>query len=154
MPESLEADLAGRPTGQPSFAFRQVLAYVLQTAEANDQVYLAPANAFGGALTEEQVAYHYLRAKHARFQLRCPGINLPAIVDRPAYVDTWDNAVLLSRVIAKEGMNFELVTTALHARRAAWCFSRVGFDLSRVHAVPYVQKSEPCHTPEFLLSSS
>jgi hypothetical protein len=118
VPESLAADADGRPVGQPSFAFRQVLDHVLAAAGPADHVYLAPANAFGGAVTEEVAAYHYLVGKQPCFKVLCPGINLPAITARPRYVDTWDNAVLLGGTIDRHKADFELVTTWLHARRA------------------------------------
>lgn len=54
VPESLEADPKGFPTDRPSFAFRQVLDHVLSMAVPSDNVYLAPANTFGGAMAEEQ----------------------------------------------------------------------------------------------------
>ncbi|MBI2497634.1 MAG: YdcF family protein [Opitutae bacterium] len=137
MPESLAADAAGRPTDQPSFAFRQVLEQVLKLAGADDRVYLAPANSFGGAVTEEQAAYHFLRSRQAAGRLLCPGLTLPAVVGRPDYLDTWGNAILLRQVLDRPEAAFELVTTQLHAARARWCFAQAGFRVSRVHAVRY-----------------
>ena len=142
VPESLAADEAGKSIDRPSFAYRQVLEYVLKVAGSNDLVYLAPANTFGGSVTEEQAAYKYLIHHQARFKVMCPGINLPPISDRPSYVDTWNNAILLRGVINSPGMEYELVTTWLHARRARWCFTRAGFDLTRVHAIRIAIESE------------
>jgi len=140
VPESLEADENGIATGRPSFAFRQILDQVLQLSRPEDWVYLAPANTFGGATTEEVAAFNYLKVHNPSFVIWCPGVTLPAIINRPEYVDTWHNAVLLSQIIDLRGMIFELVTTSLHAPRAEWCFSRAGFNLAKVHAFSYEVK--------------
>lgn len=143
VPESLAADAAGRATDRPSFAYRQVLEYALQVAGPADRVYLAPANSFGGPVTEELAAYNFLRSRQAACALLCPGLTLPAVTGRPAYVDTWTNAILLRRVLDRRDAGFELITTHLHAPRARWCFAQAGFRLTRVHAVRYAL--EPGH---------
>jgi uncharacterized SAM-binding protein YcdF (DUF218 family) len=137
VPESLSVDEAGRPTGKPSFAYCQVLDYVIRTAAADDRVVLAPANSFGGSITEERAAYEYLAERRPLFELLCPGINLPSLPRQERYVDTWGNARLLRSVFDIRGKSFELITTHLHAARAQWCFSKAGFSLSRVHSVQY-----------------
>jgi hypothetical protein len=142
VPESLSADAAGRPTGKPSFAYRQVLDYAGRTAERNDRVYLAPANTFGGSITEERAAYAYLTDRQPQFELLCPGINLPSLAQHDGYVDTWGNAILLRSVLEIRSKTFELITTHLHAQRARWCFEQVGFCLNQVHRVRYVVDGE------------
>lgn len=136
VPESLEADAQGRPIGRPSSVYRQVLDHAARLAAAADEIILAPANTFGGEMPEELAAWRYLRENGARARLRCPGVDLPPIAARPRYVDTWDNARLLRGVLAAGG-GFVLVCTRLHAPRAAWCFRRNGFALTRVETVEY-----------------
>lgn len=139
VPESLEADRAGRATVRPSFVYRQVLRRVREIARPGDTVYLAPANAFGGPLTEEQAAWHFLQeAGGPAFDLRCPGMNLGEFRRGDAYIDTYGNAKELARVLPAAGRDFELVVAEPHARRAAWCFRRAGYRIARVHAVPIV----------------
>jgi hypothetical protein len=137
VPESLSADEAGRPRGEPSFAYRQVLDYAARSAGPADRVYLAPANSFGGAITEERAAYLYLAGQQPQFELYCPGVNLPALEHPASYVDTWGNAYLLRSVMDIRGKAFELITTHLHAPRAQWCFAKAGYTLTRVHHVRY-----------------
>jgi uncharacterized SAM-binding protein YcdF (DUF218 family) len=137
VPESLSADEKGRPLGEPSFAYRQVLEYAARTATVEDRVYLAPANSFGGPVTEERAAYQYLVALQPQFELYCPGFNLPALAQTANYVDTWGNAYLLRSVLDIRGKTFELITTHLHAPRARWCFEKAGYVLTRVHRVQY-----------------
>lgn len=141
VPEALEADRDGRPTRRPSFAFRQVLDEVARLAGAGDRVFLAPANSLGGPVTEEQAAWDYLRRDGApAFALFCPGENLGEYRHDGAYVDTWDNAVRLARVLDRSRGSYELVAGRLHAPRAAWCFARCGYRIARVHAVAYRQQ--------------
>jgi hypothetical protein len=137
VPESLSADEEGHPTGKPSFAYCQVLDYVVRTVAADDRVFLAPANSFGGSITEERAAYLYLVERQPQFELICPGINLPSHTQQVGYVDTWGNAALLRSVLDIRGMSFELITTHVHAPRAQWCFRNAGYSLSRVHRVRY-----------------
>ncbi len=144
IPEALKAGPDGRGTDEPSFVYCQVLDFTLRLARPEDEVYLAPANAFGGPLTEEEAARRYLEARNARLCIRYPGANLPVDPDRPRYIDTWDNARLLRAALGPPAADrFELVCSQHHARRAAWCFQRTGFHLAAVHRVPYVLEPEP-----------
>lgn len=136
VPESLEADLRGRPTGRPSFVYAEVLDYVRRTAGERDDVYLAPANAFGGDVREEIAAWRHLEATGPRFRIHCPGINLGPYDPPGAYIDTLGNAFLLSRLIDPRAEEYHLVAAGPHMRRAAWCFERAGFILGRRHPVP------------------
>jgi hypothetical protein len=135
VPESLEfAD--GRPTPRPSFIFTQVLDWVAANAGERDEVYLAPANAYGGETTEEQAADGYLRARGVRCAVFCPGKNLGEYRHDGRYVDTWGNATHLLPLVDRTAV-YELVVGEFHARRAEWCFRRAGFRLARVHAIPH-----------------
>lgn len=137
VPESLEADAQGRPTDRPSFVYRQVLDHVRVLARPDDTVYLAPANAFGGAVREEAAAWAYLMgAAPPSFALLCPGRNLGDYRPPAGYIDTFGNAAELLRLVAVAGRSFELVVARPHARRAAWCFRQCGFVLAQVHCVP------------------
>lgn len=143
IPEGVKAGPGGVGLGEPSFVYRQVLDFTLQLAAAGDEVYLAPANAFGGPLREEEAAQRHLAARGAPFRILYPGFNLPANRARPRYVDTLDNARLLKAALGSAEDDFELVCSQRHARRAAWCFRRTGFRLAAVHRVPYRLEAEP-----------
>lgn len=134
----MKAGPDGLGVDEPSFVYRQVLDFTLRVAEPGDEVYLAPANAFGGPRTEEQAAHRYLESHHAPFRILYPGFNLPTIPVRPRYIDTLDNARLLRDALGSGAGEFELVCARRHAPRALWCFRRTGFALRAVHRVPYV----------------
>ncbi len=144
IPEAVEAGPDGRGTGEPSFVYRQVLDFTLRFARPADEVYLAPANAFGGPLREEETARLYLERHAAPFRCAHPGFKLPANPVRPRYVDTLDNARLLQEALGPVATGeFELVCSEHHAPRAEWCFRRAGFRLMAVHRVPYVLQPGP-----------
>ncbi len=143
IPEGVKAGPDGRSIDEPSFIYRQVLDFTLRVARPEDEVYLAPANAFGGPVTEEQAARRYLSDRQAPFRLFHPGHNLPANVTKPAYIDTLDNARLLREALGTAAGEFELVCASHHAPRASWCFRRTGFTLTTVHRVTCRALAEP-----------
>ena len=142
IPEAVKAGPDGVGIGEPSFIFRQVLDFTLRTAGPEDEVYLAPANTFGGPLSEEQVARDYLQRQQARFRILHPGFNLPAYRSRPRYIDTLDNARLLRESLGSAGPGFELICANRHTPRALWCFRESGFQFDAVHRVPLVMEPE------------
>ncbi len=142
IPEGVKAGPDGLGVDQPSFVYRQVLDFTLQLASAEDEVYLAPANAFGGPLNEEETAQRYFERQRAAFRVFYPGFNLPAIAVRPRYIDTLDNARLLRDALGSAEGEFELVCAHRHTPRALWCFRRTGFRFGRVHRVPYRYETE------------
>ena len=142
IPEGVRAGPDGLGVDEPSFVYRQVLDFTLRLAGAGDEVYLAPANAFGGPLREEEAAQRYLARRQAAFRVLYPGFNLPANPVRPRYVDTLDNARLLREVLGTTDGRYDLICAQKHARRAEWCFRRVGFGFVAVHRVPHVVEAE------------
>lgn len=143
IPEGVKVGPDGRGVDAPSFVYRQVLDFTRQLARPDDEVYLAPANAFGGPLTEEQAARRYLHDRGAPFRIFHPGHNLAANATKPAYIDTLDNARLLRESLGSVTGEFELVCIRPHAPRAAWCFRQTGFTLTAVHRVPCRLHDEP-----------
>jgi uncharacterized SAM-binding protein YcdF (DUF218 family) len=142
IPEGVKAGPDGRGIAEPSFVYRQVLDFTLQFARPGDEVYLAPANAFGGPMREEETARLYLEKQRAPFRILHPGHNLPANQQRPRYVDTLDNARLLRDALGGTTGSFELISAQRHARRAELCFRHTGFQLAAVHRVPYLFEDE------------
>ena len=142
IPDGVKAGPDGLGVDQPSFVYRQVLDFTLQLAGPGDEVYLAPANAFGGPLHEEEAAQRYLASRGAPFRIFHPGFNLPAIRERPRYIDTLDNARLLRDSLGSADGEYELVCVQPHTRRALWCFRRVGFQFRAVHRVRHVVEGE------------
>lgn len=143
IPEGVRAGPDGRGVGEPSFVYRQVLDATRHLAGADDEVYLAPANAFGGPLTEEEAARRYLEGHRVPFKILHPGFNLPANRHRPRYIDTLDNARLLREALGGPAGAFELVCAHPHVPRALWCFRRTGFTITTVHRVRHVIHPEP-----------
>jgi uncharacterized SAM-binding protein YcdF (DUF218 family) len=138
VPDGLAAkDGAALP--QPSFAFRAVLDAAL-ARPASDSLILAPANAFGGSKTEEEVAEDYLRAHGWQGVL----LRQPAVKD--GYVDTRGNAFHLRRWLQARGMwplsHAVLMVTTAHAARAELCFAKEGFAFESIVRIPYLLPPE------------
>jgi uncharacterized SAM-binding protein YcdF (DUF218 family) len=142
IPEAVKAGPDGLGIGEPSFIFRQVLEFTLRLAGPADEVYLAPANAFGGTITEEEAARAYLERQQAPFRILHPGFNLPPYRTRPRYIDTLDNARLLRESLGSAGGGFELICANRHTARALWCFRQSGFQFDAVHRVPLMIEPE------------
>lgn len=133
VPDGLAA-ADGKTLPEPSFVYRAVLDAAL-ARPPEDVILLAPANSFGGPLTEEEAAERYLRA-HGRTGaiLRPPPV-------RGGYIDTRGNARHLREWLQAQAAwplpVATLLVAARHARRARLCFGREGFRFQAVEAVPY-----------------
>lgn len=124
----------GVTLSEPCFVYRAVLNAAL-ARPGGDTLLLAPANAFGGPLTEEGAAEQYLRAQGRQGPiLRPPPVN-------GGYVDTRGNALHLRRWLQANGQwplqRVRLMVARLHARRAELCFRKEGFVLQGVDAIGY-----------------
>jgi hypothetical protein len=142
VPDGLAADESGRGTSRPSFVFRAVLDAVGRLY-ADHEIFVAPANDFGGPIPEEEAGRLYL------LQMGCKYVRVP---DRRAggsggYIDTRGNARLLRKWLEGQGLwplaPCVLVSAALHSRRATLCFSAEGFNISKVERVAYRLEREP-----------
>ncbi len=133
VPDGLASD-AGRTLPQPSFVYRAVLdAALLRPQE--DILLLAPANDFGGSVSEEEAAERYLRAAG-----RGGAILRPAPV-HDGYVDTRGNARHLRLWLeARQSWplpHARLLVARRHARRALLCFQKEGFTFEAVDSITY-----------------
>lgn len=133
VPDGLAAQ-DGKALAEPSFVYRAVLDAAL-TRPHSDVIVLAPANAFGGPLTEEEAAERYLRAQGwTGAILRQPRVE-------GDYVDTRGNARHLRVWLQARGVwplpQALLLVAKRHARRARLCFAREGFRFAAVQPVPY-----------------
>lgn len=135
IPEGLAAK-ASRTLEQPSFVYEHVLNWILANAEQEDVVYLAPANHFGGALAEDEVAENFLRKACARFTVKTvKGI------DRSQYIDTMGNAVILGKHFPELfSQKVSLVCGRYHRLRSYLCFAAIGFKINKVIGVKYYSK--------------
>lgn len=134
VPDGLAA-AGGKALAQPSFAYRAVLDAALQRPP-QDILMLAPANRFGGTITEEEAAEVYLRARG-----RTGVILRPPPVAGGAYVDTSGNArhlrIWLQQLQAWPLTRSRLLVAARHAPRALLCFRKEGFQFEGVDRVSY-----------------
>lgn len=125
VPEGLEADAGGAGTAAPSGPFGLVLDRVASIARANDQIFIAPANDFGGPLSEQEAAFLYLRSRTTTKIIRFAAAS-------EDYIDTRGNAALLRRFLEAAGLwplpNPTLVAYRIHMRRAALIFRQEGFE--------------------------
>ncbi len=134
VPDGLAAENDGNALGEPSFVYRAVLDAALARPQS-DVIVLAPANTFGGPLTEEEAAERYLRARGwTGAILRQPPVS-------GGYVDTRGNAHHLRQWLQARGPwplpNAMLLVAERHAARARLCFDREGFRFEAVQPVPY-----------------
>jgi hypothetical protein len=132
VPDGLAADARGRALPEPSFVYRAVLEWVAREAGAADRIYLAPANPFGGDVTEQEAGRRYLTPLTSA-AIVCP----PTIGD--GYVDTRGNAIQLRRELVHTDRwplpPANLVAYAVHLPRSVEAFSQEGFAIARAHAV-------------------
>jgi hypothetical protein len=124
----------GQTLAEPSFVYRAVLDAALARPE-DEVIVLAPANSFGGPLTEEEAAERYLRARGRTG----PVLRPPPV--KGGYIDTRGNARHL-RLWLQARQAWPLAHTRLlvarrHARRALLCFEREGFSFEAVDAISY-----------------
>ena len=127
VPDGLAADLKGNVLCQPSFVYRCVLDGVADIAKVDDTIYLAPANAFGGSETEQEVGHEYLQD-----QVSCRIISFPSPTG--LYIDTRGNARLLRRYLKENNQwplsNIILIAYHIHMRRAYLIFKQEEFAIS------------------------
>jgi len=137
VPEGIAADNYGRPVQEPSFVYRKVLNYVSTIAQHDDNIYLAPANNYGGQKYEQELAYEYLRKK------RDLNVFYP-VVNSKKYIDTYRNAKYLKDFLKEKisHLKFDLVCAYIHSYRAEYCFKKEGFNLVKIHRVYYRPSEE------------
>lgn len=133
VPDGLASDACGRALAEPSFVYAWVLDWVGGSATSRDTVYLAPANRFGGLVTEQEAARLYLEARGVQNVVCCH-------TESRHYVDTRGNARLLRKFLELRGRwplgVATLVAYHLHLRRARLVFEQEGFEFA--HAVGVV----------------
>jgi uncharacterized SAM-binding protein YcdF (DUF218 family) len=121
-----------------SFVYQAVLDRVVECASQEAQlpeILLAPANNFGGPQFEEQAAARYLA------NLGIKACAVPVVGERPPYIDTFGNALLLRRYLQSQGRWPQPPVTLFagfrHAPRALLCFERAGFSVANLDKVMY-----------------
>jgi uncharacterized SAM-binding protein YcdF (DUF218 family) len=127
VPDGLAGDARGRALAEPSFVYAWVLDWIAGNATSRDTVYLAPANSFGGRVTEQEAARLYLEARGVQNLVCCH-------TESRHYVNTRGNARLL-RQFLKLGSHWPLagatlVAYHLHLRRARLVFEQEGFEFA------------------------
>lgn len=133
VPDGLAVDGAGRPLPQPSFVYRWVLDWVADNVEAGDRILLAPANKFGGQVSEQEAARRYLEGRGVGSSIVC------FEADSDSYIDTRGNARLLREHLKRSGdwppPRAILISYVLHLPRAGIVFRHEGFDIETYVAV-------------------
>jgi len=136
VPEGLEADPdhPNRATDQPSSYYRAVLDSVASAVSGGDRVMLAPANSFGGPISEHQAGKRYLGSRIPDgVQIECPEVRAGS------YLDTLDNAVELRNHL--EGIGWwplgpcTLYCNSPHRVRAVLMFKLLGFNIRDVKTI-------------------
>ncbi|MBU3563632.1 YdcF family protein [Polynucleobacter sp. Tro8-14-1] len=133
VPDGLAYDLERRKAmPKPSFVFRAVLDEVVKNFR-DQKIILAPANFFGGDVSEQEAACKYLLKNQVE------SISFPTSVER--YIDTRANAALLRIWLEENGMwptpPAILVVATHHARRAVICFRKENFPIVSCCPVQY-----------------
>ena len=139
VPDGLAASDSGQALTEPSFAFRWVLDWVAENIQNEDVIYLAPANKFGGSISEQEAAKKYLNKM----------ISNTIVSFEPSgerYIDTRGNAVLLRDYLNDQNKwpinNATLVSYYLHLPRANLVFRQVGFNFKSVGVRPNTFRPE------------
>jgi len=123
----------------PNFVYRQMIEYTAKIANKNDRIYLAPGNFFGSDYSEQELANNYLNDIGANASI--------IVIKSPnnTYIDTLGNALVMMKNIKNKEIVFELVCENIHSYRAEHCFRKIGFNISKVHRIPYIMSSEKIH---------
>lgn len=134
VPEGLAARPRADRLTRPSWVFETVLERCHALAGAHDEVYLAPANTFGQAETEQAVAHRFLAA-------RGPAYGITSFATATArYVDTRGNATLLRDWLTAHARwplpRCTLVANECHLARARLVFEQEGFRFEHCEGVP------------------
>jgi hypothetical protein len=130
VPEGLETDPdhPERATDRPSSYYQAVLDCVACAVSAGDVVMLAPANSFGGPVSEHQAGKRYLASRIPDgVQIECPEGR------QGSYLDTLDNAVELRNHLEQIGGwplgPCTLYCNSPHKVRAVLMFKLLEFDI-------------------------
>ena len=139
VPDGLAADGSGKALPEPSFVYRLVLDWIVENIQDQDTVYLAPANKFGGGVSEQAAAKNYLHQK-----IRNTIISFESNEKR--YIDTRGNAILLKNYL-KNHSKWPLEYTTLisyhyHLPRARLVFQQEGFIFKSVAIRPHFFRAE------------
>lgn len=128
VPDGLAADQNGTPLPAPSFVYKSVLDELLKVANTSDQIYLAPANKFGGEVSEQQVAHEYLLKMNGDLNV------ISFETHTSSYIDTRGNAVHLREYLKSIDSwpigDSCLVVYNIHFLRAKICFKQEGYNLN------------------------
>lgn len=132
VPDGLASDARGHALAEPSFVYAWVLDWVAGEATSRDTVYLAPANRFGGSVTEQEAARLYLEARGVQNAVCCH-------TGSQHYVNTRGNARLLREFLELRRRwplaGATLVAYHLHLRRARLVFEQEGFEFAHTVGV-------------------
>jgi uncharacterized SAM-binding protein YcdF (DUF218 family) len=114
-----------------------VLDYVAQHFNGRE-ILIAPANSFGGPVSEQAAAAAYLQNL---------GIGAAAPPSEGSnYIDTMGNALQLRAFLTRQSRwplsPVDLVAAEPHASRAQLCFYRAGFAVAALHRVPVTASLE------------
>ena len=126
VPDGLASTPEGRTLPEPSWVYRCVLDWLIENSRPDDVLHLAPANAFGGPLREEEAARDYLIRQLDNEIVVPDNDRSPS-----SYVDTRGNATILRDYLKELGRwplnSAVLVSYHLHLPRALTVFSQEGF---------------------------
>lgn len=129
VPDGLAADQNGTPLPAPSFVYKSVLDELLKVANTSDQIYLAPANKFGGEVSEQQVAHEYLLKMNGDLNV------ISFETHTSSYIDTRGNAVHLREYLKSIDSwpigDSCLVVYNFHYFRARLAFEQEGFSFRK-----------------------
>ena len=138
VPDGLAANEFGEVLPTPSFVFRWVLDWVIENAQPQDVIYLAPANKFGGEVSEQATAKLYLNKISNKI--------ITFESDQKYYIDTRGNANLLKEFLKSQKIwpleKAVLVSYYLHLFRARLVFKNEGFIFDCVSVRPSSFHSE------------
>ena len=139
VPDGLAASDSGKALTKPSFVFRWVLDWLVENIQKEDVIYLAPANKFGGNISEQEAAKKYLNKT-------IPNTIVSFEPSEERYIDTRGNAVLLRDYLNDQNKwplnNATLVSYCFHLPRANLVFRQAGYNFQSVGVRPSKFHSE------------
>lgn len=122
---------------QPSWVYRAALERAAEIWTPDQKIWLAPANNFGFEKFEQELGGEFLQQHFPKIEFEV----IPTPADFLGYVDTFGNAVLSADFFKKNMLwgdgKIVLVSAKIHARRAAFCFAKAGFQIEKLVLADY-----------------
>ena len=132
IPDGMSVDNRGNLV--PSFVFREAIIFCSSIVKDNDTIFFAPGNNFNYPMYEQKAGKIFFRKINNNRKIKVVSFE----ENKNEYIDTSGNAYfLLKRYPKLQTQHSHLVCSEIHAKRAEYCFKKLGFNIKYTHYVKY-----------------